>query len=162
VPSTNKNGIVFRSNGYGEAFYNILTDGKGAYDVFHELCRGGELLKQAQVAGKNKCSPRDILRSQVSELLRAMISTYCQVVCISIANSHQDQDTHVTHGTLAGIPRKPGALIAELEKRRLRWSTPEGWPQDLLGLEKLVTSRTTVDLNKVKEALDAGTLKLIK
>jgi hypothetical protein len=68
----------------------------------------------------------------------------------------------VAHGLLQKLPRKPGALTAELAKRNLRWQTPEGWPQDLPSLELLVTSRATEDLNKVKEALNDGTLKFIK
>ena len=58
------------------------------------------------------------------------------------------------------IPRKGGALTAELERRNLRWRTPPDWPHDLPGVEKVITSRAISDLKKIKEAFENGTLAL--
>jgi hypothetical protein len=75
VPSTNQNGVIVRTGGYGEAFYNVLTEDKGAYESFEEMCRGGELLKRAQEKKKkNRGTARDVLRGQVAELLKEKLS----------------------------------------------------------------------------------------
>ena len=79
VPShSNTNGFIFRSSGFGEAFYDLLTEGSGAYERFIALCRGGTLLKQAKQIALTKKSEsregRDGLRTAVAELIRFKIS----------------------------------------------------------------------------------------
>jgi hypothetical protein len=77
VPSsTNVNGLVTRSAGFGEAFYDLLTEGKGAYEKFVAICRGGALLKEAQSISSSKKTPvgRDGFRAEVAELIRNKIS----------------------------------------------------------------------------------------
>ena len=79
VPSnSNINGFIFRSSGLGEAFYDLLTEGSGAYERFMAMCRGGALLKEATKIASNKMvessDRRDGLRSMVTELIRTKIS----------------------------------------------------------------------------------------
>ena len=60
------------------------------------------------------------------------------------------------------IPRKKGALTAELERHNLRWKTPPDWAHDLAGVEKVITSRAIDDLRKIKEAFEDGSLALLQ
>jgi hypothetical protein len=104
---------------------------------------------------------RDGFRAEVAELIRNKITEstlyWRRLVCWREVDEH----TINAYGELPKIPRKTGTLIAELEKRKLRWKTPADWPQDLPGIEKLVTSRAVDDLKKVKEAFEDGSLQLI-
>ena len=72
------NGVIFRSSGLGEAFYDLLTEGSGAYERFMAFCRGGTLLKKAKEIALMKKSEssdgRDGLRMTVAELIRTKIS----------------------------------------------------------------------------------------
>jgi hypothetical protein len=88
---------------------------------------------------------------------------------MSITHADQVIDAHTAkdHGELKSLPRKPGALNKEIEKRKVRWETPVSddpdlaWPVDLVNLERLLVSRAAKDLLKVATALDEGTLKLV-
>jgi len=59
--------MVHRTTGYGEAFYEVLTAGRTAYQDFDRICHGGDMLKEveANAARAKPARRRDAVRSNV-------------------------------------------------------------------------------------------------
>ena len=74
----NVDGMVHRTTGYGEAFYEVLTAGRTAYQLedFDRICHGGDMLKEveANAARAKPARRRDAVRSNVGGAILAAIS----------------------------------------------------------------------------------------
>jgi hypothetical protein len=71
--------VLFRSSGYGEAYYKLLAMGKKDINEFALMCEGTDLFKEAKAKGSNQSAltatqARDQLRANVRKLLLLELS----------------------------------------------------------------------------------------
>jgi hypothetical protein len=81
IPSdTNLKGVCYRTAGYAESMYDLLTDGKGCVEQFRQLCHGGADLQRAKeiqgTVDTTVMKTADKLRADARDALLAAISMY--------------------------------------------------------------------------------------
>ena len=106
---------------------------------------------------------KDSLRTEATEKLLELISPYSVPFLPVATHKSVDSASSNVYGELRKLPRKPGALNAELEQRKLRCIIPPSdvWPKDPVGLEALLTTRSIGPLQQLQAALEDGSVHFV-